>query len=464
MYSIRDIKQLVLSKEKSIEDICHKYLNQIEQTNNSLNAYITYTRNYAIEHSKTLDNELSFNKSIGSLAGVPFAVKDNIMVKDLKMTCASEFLRDFTAPYTATAVQRLIDAGAVLLGKTNLDEFAMGSLNEYSAFGECKNPINTAYSPGGSSGGSAVAVKSGMACFALGSDTGGSARLPAAFCGVFGLKPSYGAVSRYGLTAFASSLDQIGILANSSDDIKQVFEVISGYDEHDFTSVDYHFQKTLDEQEPIIGIPLEYYENLSPEMKELCEEYLSSLRNKGFKLIKLSLPLTRYALSAYMIISSAEAFSNLGRYDGVRYSKRTESPSSVQEMFVKSRSEGFGTEVKKRVMLGAYILQKEYYDSYYLKAMKLKENISMEFDQTFTQCDFLLTPVSANISVKLNHHTDETIHTYKNDQLLCPANLGGIPALSFPIKTLESGFSFSMQLMGKKCSEYKLLDLSEHLI
>ena len=397
---IQSIKQNKLSLVENIEF----FLRRIEENKhlNAFNIVFDYeVKNQAIR----IEKKIKEGKH-GKLAGLVTAVKDVLSIKDKPTTCSSKILKDFNALYTATAVQRLIDEDAIIIGKTNCDEFAMGSSNENSAFGNVLNPVDNSRVPGGSSGGSAAAVSAYLCDVSLGTDTGGSIRQPAAFCGVYGLKPTYGRVSRYGLTAFASSFDSIGPFANNVEDIAAVLEVISGIDSYDSTSYNisvpnFSNELPLSGNKPKIGIAKEYFsEGLSPEIKSAIDELIEKLRHDGFEIVNIELPLTDYTIAAYYILTTAEASSNLARYDGARYGYRAEDSQALVDMYKSSRSEGFGEEVKRRIMLGTYVLSAGYYDAYYRKAQKVRRLIKNDFDRAFSEVDLILTPTTPTTPLK----------------------------------------------------------------
>lgn len=406
----------------------------------------------------------------GRLAAALVAVKDNIAIKGKPLTCGSRILANFISPYDATVVSRLKAEDAVILGKTNLDEFAMGSSNENSAFGPVLNPHDTSRVPGGSSGGSAVAVASGLCQVALGSDTGGSIRQPAAFCGVYGMKPTYGRVSRFGLVAFASSLDQIGAFARHVEDLALVLQVISGHDPRDSTSAgepvpDYlSALDRIDFSGKTIGVPREYVtEEVQPEILRAVHSVADRFRQAGAQIVDISLPHTAYSIAAYYIICTAEASSNLARYDGARYGHRAAGVKNLQEMYRKSRSEGFGKEVKRRIMLGTYVLSSGYYDAYYRRAMKARTLIRRDFDAALSRCDLLLTPTTPTTAFKLNEKLRDPVSMYLSDIFTVSANLTGLPAMSVPAGRDEAGLPIGIQLMGRAFDEVTLLRAARFL-
>ena len=409
-----------------------------------------------------MDAKIAKGETISPLAGIPGAIKDNICTKGVATTCGSHMLENFVPPYNATVIEKLESQDAVILGKLNMDEFAMGSSTENSALGKTTNPWNPDYVPGGSSGGSAAAVASGSAIWALGSDTGGSIRQPASYCGVVGLKPTYGNVSRYGLIAYASSLDQIGPVTRDVRDAAIVLNAITGHDFHDSTSipgdrVDYTKALVKDVKGLRIGVPKEYFgEGLHPEVRVVLEKAIETYRNMGATIVDISLPTTKYALSAYYIIALAEASSNLARYDGVSYGLRVPADNLV-EMSTKTRTQGFGEEVQRRILLGTYVLSSGYYDAYYLKALKARRLIKNEFDAAFQECDVLLTPTAPNTAFKFGEKINDPLTMYLEDVCTVPVNLAGIPGISIPAGFGSNGMPIGMQLLAPAMGESTLL-------
>ncbi|MCP5064264.1 MAG: Asp-tRNA(Asn)/Glu-tRNA(Gln) amidotransferase subunit GatA, partial [Ignavibacteriae bacterium] len=394
---------------------------------------------------------------------------DVLAMQDKPLTCSSKILENFTSLYTSTAIQKLIDEDAIIIGKTNCDEFAMGSSNENSYFGVVKNPINNEYVPGGSSGGSAAAVAAQLCDVAIGTDTGGSIRQPASFCGVYGLKPSYGRVSRFGLNAFASSFDSIGPFGNNIQDVALVQEVLSGFDENDSTSENIKVPKlsslSVDTKNIKIGIPKEYFgEGLNSEISEAIETKIIFLREKGFQIEEISLPRTEYSISTYYILTTAEASSNLARFDGARYGYRTEGNVNLKQMYTKSRSEGFGDEVKRRIMLGTYVLSAGYYDAYYKKAQQVRRLIKKDFSDAFKKVDIILTPTTPTTAYKIGEKSDDPLEMYLGDIYTTSANLAGIPGLNIPIGNDSKGLPIGMQLMANQFEEELLLSFAKRII
>ncbi|HET8674338.1 MAG TPA: Asp-tRNA(Asn)/Glu-tRNA(Gln) amidotransferase subunit GatA [Blastocatellia bacterium] len=434
-----------------------------------LNAFITVAEESALRQAAALDRAAEAGEPLPPLAGAIIAVKDNMVIRDVRTTAGSRILYNYKPPYTATAVERLESAGAIIIGKTNCDEFAMGSSNENSAYGPVKNPWDTSRVPGGSSGGSAVAVAAGMAMGALGSDTGGSIRQPASLSGVVGLKPTYGRVSRYGLIAFGSSLDQIGPLARSVRDAARLLGVIAGRDERDSTSSntevdDYTQALTEDVRGLRVGVPREYYgEGLDPEVRASIETAIDRFKDLGAEIVEVSLPGTQYAVPVYYLIATAEASSNLARYDGVRYGFRAEDAETLKQMYSRTREEGFGAEVKRRIMLGTYALSAGYYDAYYGKAQKVRAIIEQDFRAAFASCDILATPTAPTPAFKLGEKADDPLEMYLSDIYTITANLAGVPGVSLPCGLSSAGLPIGIQLIGRHFDEAKLLRAAHNL-
>ncbi|MDO8686935.1 MAG: Asp-tRNA(Asn)/Glu-tRNA(Gln) amidotransferase subunit GatA, partial [Candidatus Berkelbacteria bacterium] len=410
-------------KEFSALELCQIYLKEIKEKDKKISAFLTLTEESALSQAKKVDGLISDGKEIPILAGVPCAVKDNILVEDVRCTAASKILENYIAPYDAFVVKKLKEQEAVILGKTNLDEFAMGSSTENSAFGATRNPHDLERVPGGSSGGSAAAVAANMACFALGSDTGGSIRQPASFCGIAGLKPTYGAVSRHGLMAYASSLDQIGPLAKTVDDCQIIFDIIKGQDESDSTSVDlnqeykkrFAFQNQRKISDLRIGLPKEYFlgeGKIDPEVEKIIRGAIKKYQEMGAKIEEISLPHTEYALSCYYIIADSEASSNLARFDGIKYGLSESKNKNLLDVYLQSRGEGFGSEARKRILLGTYILSVGHYEAYYSKAQKIRALIKRDFDKAFESVDAIMTPVSPTPAFKIGEKINDPITMY----------------------------------------------------
>ena len=429
---------LYRNRDLTATEVITSVFEEIDKVDGDIRAFITLCRDRALEDARRADSKIAAGEPLDPMTGVPVAIKDNMAIRDVPTTCASKILEGYVPPYTSTAVERLRGAGAIVVGKTNLDEFAMGSSNENSGFFVTRNPHDLERVPGGSSGGSAASVAAGMSLVALGSDTGGSIRTPASFCGVVGMKPTYGRVSRYGLVAFASSLDQIGPLAKSVRECAQVLEIISGFDHYDSTSADTavdEYVKNLDQpiKETRIGIPKEYFiPGMDPEVKAKIEAGIRLYETLGCQIEEISLPHTEYAVATYYLIATAEASSNLARFDGVRYGLREGENATLGEMYRRTRAAGFGKEVKRRILLGTYALSAGYYDAYYLKAQQVRTLIRREFDAAFKDHDVLVAPVSPTPAFKLGEKTDDPLQMYLNDVCTIPVSIAGLPAISVP--------------------------------
>lgn len=461
-----EFASMLRAKEVSAKEITQSVLARIEQTEPSVDAFLSVNAENALQQAEKVDAKIAAGETIGALAGIPVAVKDNICTKGTATTCASKMLENFVPPYDATVVEKLAAADAVIPGKVNMDEFAMGGSCENSAFKATKNPWDLTRVPGGSSGGSAACVAACEVPLSLGSDTGGSVRCPAGLCGIVGLKPTYGAVSRFGLVAFASSLDQIGPFARTVDDTALLFSVISGQDAgRDATSKPYTFSG-LEKMESLnglrVGIPKEYYgEGVAADVKEAVLKAVEQLRGLGAQVVEVSLPSTPYALSAYYIISSAEASSNLSRYDGVKYGYSGKRDGTLNDLYLSTRTEGFGMEVKRRIMLGTYVLSSGYYDAYYKRAKMLQRLIGEEFDKAFAQCDVLVTPTTPTTAFRLGEKTNDPLAMYASDICTTTANIAGLPGVSVPCGFDAQGLPIGMQLLGPKWSESKLLGVAK---
>lgn len=450
-------------KEFSASELTKAFLNRIGKLDKKISAFLTITEDSALLEAKKIDDLISAGKNISILAGIPLAVKDNILVEGVKATCASRILENYIAPYDATCIKKLKKLGAIILGKTNLDEFAMGSSTEHSGFSPTKNPHDLTRVPGGSSGGSAAAVAADLCCYALGSDTGGSIRQPASFCGVVGLKPTYGAVSRYGLIAFASSLDQIGPIAKTAEDAQIVLQAISGKDPLDSTSVEQETRNKKQEtniEELRIGIPKEYFvEGIDKEVEKIIKQAIKKIEEMGAKIEEISLPHTKYALAIYYLIMPSEASANLARYDGIKYGL-SKSNKDLLGVYLKSRAEGFGDEVKRRIMLGTYALSAGYYDAYYLKAQKVRTLIKDDFDKAFKKVDAIFTPTSPSPAFKLGEKIDDPLLMYLSDIFTASVNLVGLPAISVPVGSVGK-LPVGLQIIGKPFEENKILEISK---
>ena len=458
-----ELGKKIKAKEVTVVEAVQEALDAVEKKEKDVNSFVTVMRKEALEKAKEVQEKIDNGELTGPLAGVPVAIKDNMCTKGTLTTCSSKILRNFVPTYTAQAVANLEEAGAVIIGKTNMDEFAMGSTSETSAFGPTKNPWNTEHVPGGSSGGSCAAVAAEECSYALGSDTGGSIRQPSSFCGVTGIKPTYGTVSRYGLIAYGSSLDQIGPVAKDVTDCATILEVIASHDTKDSTSVereDYDFTSALvDDVKGIkIGIPKDYFgEGLDHEVKEAVLAAAKVLEQKGAIVEEFDLSLVEYAIPAYYTIACAEASSNLERFDGVKYGYRAKEYQGLHNMYKKSRSEGFGAEVKRRIMLGSFVLSSGYFDAYYLKALRTKALIKKAFDKAFEKYDIILGPAAPTTAPKLGESLSDPLKMYLGDIYTISVNLAGLPGISLPCGTDSKGLPIGLQLIGDCFAEKKLI-------
>lgn len=458
------LSELLAKKECSSVELTQSVLDRIQKKDPEIGAYLTVSGEEALKKAAEVDEKRGKGETLSPLAGIPMGIKDNICTRGIRTTCASRILENFVPPYDAFVMEKLHAADAVILGKLNMDEFAMGSSTENSYFQKTHNPWNLDCVPGGSSGGSAASVASGEAVVSLGSDTGGSIRQPAAYCGIVGLKPTYNSVSRYGLVAFASSLDQIGPLGRSVKDVAMLYSTICGRDPHDATSAlreypDFAAGIKKDITGLRVGIPKEYFgEGVSEDVKTAVWNVARTLEKAGAVLVDVSLPSTDYALSAYYIIASAEASSNLARFDGVKYGYRAKEYANLTEMYENTRSEGFGAEVKRRIMLGTYVLSSGYYDAYYKKAKFTQLRIQEEFRSAFDSCDLLLTPTTPETAFRLGERVDDQVKMYMNDILTVTVNIAGLPGLSMPCGFDRKGLPVGCQLIGPKFSEQTLFN------
>ncbi len=453
----------IKAKEVSVTEAVRASLDAIKAKEEKVNSFVTVDEEGALKRAKEVQKLIDSGSLTGPLAGVPVAIKDNMCTKGLLTTCSSKILENFVPTYTAEAVRRLEDAGAVIIGKTNMDEFAMGSTTETSAYGETKNPWNMAHVPGGSSGGSCAAVSAEECSFALGSDTGGSIRQPSSFCGVTGMKPTYGTVSRYGLIAYGSSLDQIGPITKDVTDCATVLEIIAGHDTKDATSVsreDTDFTAALvdDVKGMKIGIPKDYFgEGLNIEVRDAVLSAVRTLEEKGAVVEEFDLGLVKYAIPAYYVIACAEASSNLARFDGVKYGYRTKEYEGLHNMYKKSRSEGFGAEVKRRIMLGSFVLSSGYYDAYYLKALRVKGLIKKAFDEAFAKYDVIIAPAAPTTAPKLGESLKNPIQMYLGDIYTISVNLAGLPGISLPCGMDKNGLPVGIQMIGDCFKEKNII-------
>ena len=462
---LKELSDLVKSKQVKPSEIVDAFSERTSEIEPNINSYVTNLIDKSLDESKQRDEELEKLDQVPDLFGLPIAVKDNISTKGIRTTCSSKILENYIPPFDATVVEKLKKQGYILTGKTNLDEFAMGSSTENSAFFPTKNPWDYERVPGGSSGGSAAAVGAGIVPAALGSDTGGSIRQPAAFCGVVGLKPTYGRVSRYGLVAFASSLDQIGPITRNVEDCALLLNVIAGKDPKDSTSADMDVPDYLsyigkDIKGIKIGLPKEFFiKGLDSEIKETVLNAAKQLEKEGAEILEVSMPTTRYAIEAYYIIAPSEASSNLARYDGVRYGYRAKDYKDLEEMYSKTRDEGFGAEVKRRIMLGTYSLSSGYYDAYYLKAQKVRTLIYQDFMNAFKSVDLLLTPTTPDVAFKIGEKVSDPLQMYLSDIFTVSVNMAGVPGISLPCG-FKDGMPVGMQLIGKPFDEGRILQVA----
>ncbi|MFM2433190.1 MAG: hypothetical protein RLZZ511_4404 [Cyanobacteriota bacterium] len=459
MASIRELHQQLTKKERSATEITQAALQRIEAVDGKVNSFLTVTADHALERAKSIDAKIAAGEEIGLLAGIPIGVKDNICTKGVSTTCASKILQNFVPPYDATVNQKLLDAGAIMVGKTNMDEFAMGGSTETSAFKKTANPWNLDCVPGGSSGGSASAVAADECVVSLGSDTGGSIRQPASFCGIVGMKPTYGLVSRFGLVAFASSLDQIGPFGRSVEDCAILLNAIAGYDAKDSTSLkvevpDYTTFLKADLKGKKIGVIKETFgEGLDSSVADVTQKAIDQLKALGAEIIEVSCPTFRYGIAAYYIIAPSEASANLARYDGVKYGDRIEDAANLLEMYKETRAQGFGPEVKRRIMIGTYALSAGYYDAYYLRAQKVRTLIKQDFEKAFGQVDVLVSPTAPTTAFKLGEKFADPLSMYLNDLMTIPVNLAGLPGMSVPCGFDAAGLPVGLQIVGNVLRE-----------
>ena len=457
------LHDMLVNKEITSLELTQAVLARIDEVEGDVQAYLTVTRDEALAQAKSVDEKIARGEEIAFLEGIPGAIKDNICTKGVKTTCASRILQKFVPPYDATVVQKLAAQNPVVLGKTNLDEFAMGGSTENSAFHPTHNPWNTDCVPGGSSGGSAAAVAAGTAVWALGSDTGGSIRQPASFCGVVGMKPTYGRVSRYGLVAYASSLDQIGPITKDVTDCANILNIIAGRDEMDSTSIDSvvpDYTKSLvqDVKGLKIGLPKEYFvKGMDPEVEGAVKAAVKQLESLGAEVVEISLPNTDYAISTYYLIAPAEAATNLARYDGVSYGERAEDAADLVEMMTKTRSQYLGEEVKRRIMIGNYALSAGYYDAYYLKALKVRRLVKEDYDKAFKEVDVIICPAAPSVAYKIGEKIDNPLEMYLQDACTVPLNLAGLPGISVPCGYNKDKMPIGMQIIGKALDEETLI-------
>ena len=462
--TVHELQEKIKNKELTIKEITEAYINRINEKEKDVQAFVTELTDEAKKSAEEIQSKVEKGEITGEFAGIPIGIKDNICTKGIKTTCSSRMLENFVSPYDATVMEKINSENMIDLGKLNMDEFAMGGSTEYSYFHPTRNPWNLNKVPGGSSGGSAAAVASNMVPWALGSDTGGSIREPAAFCGVVGLKPTYGLVSRYGLVAFASSLDQIGPITKDVQDAAMLLNIIAGHDKKDTTStdrpkVDYTKALKNDVKGLKIGVPKEFFgEGINEEVKEQLQKAIETYKELGAEVEEFSLDIAQYALATYYIIACAEASSNLGRFDGIRYTYRTKEFKSLKEIYKKSRSEGFGPEVKRRIILGTYVLSSGYYDAYYKKAQQVRTLVMNEFNKGFEKYDVILTPTSPTVAFDIGSKSNNPLEMYLADICTVSVNIAGLPGISIPCGVDKEGMPVGMQLIGNKFSEETILN------
>ena len=461
--TVHELQEKIKNKELTVTEITKAYVDRIKEKEPEVQAFITELTEEGMKQAEEIQAKMDKGEEVGKLAGIPIGIKDIICTKGVKTTCASKMLENFVAPYDATVMNKINAEEMIDLGKLNMDEFAMGGSTEYSYFKKTRNPWDLSRVPGGSSGGSAASVAANMVPWALGTDTGGSIRQPASFCGVVGLKPTYGLVSRYGVVAFASSLDQVGVFTKDVQDCAELLNVIAGYDEMDTTSVDVgpkDYTKSL--QKDIkglkIGVPKEFYgEGINPEVKASLEKAIDEYKKMGAEVEEFSLDIANYALATYYIIACAEASSNLGRYDGIRYTYRSPEAKTLKEIYKKSRSEAFGAEVKRRIILGTYVLSSGYYDAYYKKAQQVRTLVMNEFNKAFEKYDIIVTPVSPTTAFKLGERSTNPMEMYLADICTVSVNIAGLPGMSVPCGIDSQGLPIGMQIIGNKFSEETII-------
>jgi len=460
--TINQAHQGLLDKEFSAVELCRSYLENIKEKDKDIFAFLSVDKEQAIKQAEQVDETIKGGGRLPFLAGIPCAIKDNILVEGLKCTAASRMLENYIAPYQATVIKKLKKEKAVILGKTNLDEFAMGASGENSAFGPTKNPCDLTRVTGGSSSGSAAAVAADMAIFSLGSDTAGSIRYPASFCGVVGLKPTYGSISRFGLISMASSLDQIGPLAKNINDCKIVFDAIRGKDEMDSTSVDIRREsKDFKIKDLKIGVPKEYFiKGVDKEVERIIKEAIGKYEAMGAKIIEVSLPHTEYAVATYYLIMPCEISANLARYDGIKYGDRNKEADNLMQVYLHSRGKGLGDEVRRRIILGTYALSSGYYDAYYLRAQKVRTLIRQDFEKAFKKADVLMTPVAPSPAFKIGEKIEDPLKMYLCDVFTGPVSLAGLPAVSLPVGKTDN-LPVGLQIIGQPFEEDKILEISK---
>lgn len=464
--TVHELQEKLKSKELTIVDITKAYVDRINEKEKNVQAFITTLEEEALKQAKEIEKQVEKGEITGALAGIPIGIKDNICTKGIKTTCGSKMLENFIAPYDATVMEKIKEENMINLGKLNMDEFAMGSSTEHSYFKTTKNPWNLNKVPGGSSGGGGAAVAGGLVPWALGSDTGGSIRQPASFCGVVGLKPTYGLVSRYGLVAYASSLDQIGPITKDVKDAALLLNILAGHDEKDTTSskiakIDYTKALKNDVKGVKIGIPREFFgEGINEEVKKCLQQAIEKYKELGAVIEEFSLDISKYALAAYYIIACAEASSNLGRFDGIRYTYRTPEFKNLKEIYKKSRSEGFGEEVKRRIILGTYVLSSGYYDAYYKKAQQVRTLVMNEFHKAFEKYDVIITPTSPVAAFDIGAKSNNPLEMYLSDICTVSVNVAGLPGISIPCGVNKEGMPIGMQVIGNKFKEETILNVA----
>ena len=464
--TVHELKEKIKNKELTITQIVQAYIEEIEKKEKDVQAFVTIQKKEALEKAKELDEKISKGEDIGKLTGIPIGIKDNICTKGIRTTCSSKMLENFISPYDATVMEKINEEDMINLGKLNMDEFAMGSSTETSYFKITKNPWDLTKIPGGSSGGSAASVAANMVPWALGTDTGGSIRQPASLCGVVGLKPTYGLVSRYGIVAFASSLDQVGVLTKDVQDCAELLNVIVGKDEKDTTSKDigekdYTSSLRKDIKGIKIGVPREFFaEGINLEVKETVKSTIERYKEMGAEVEEISLNVAQYALATYYIIACAEASSNLGRFDGIRYGYRTKNFRDLKELYKNSRSEGFGAEVKRRIILGTYVLSSGYYDAYYKKAQQVRTLVMNEFEKAFEKYDVIITPTSPTTAFKIGEKSNNPLEMYLADICTVSINIAGLPGISIPVGVDKDNMPIGMQIIGNRFQEETILNVA----
>ncbi|EGV38562.1 Asp-tRNA(Asn)/Glu-tRNA(Gln) amidotransferase subunit GatA [Neisseria weaveri] len=467
-YTLKQASELLHSKQISATELAQEYLNAIDARNPAINGYTTLNKELTLAEAKAADERLAAGNA-GILTGVPIAFKDIFCQQGWRSACSSKMLDNFVSPYTATVVQNLLNEGMVTLGRTNMDEFAMGSTNETSFYGATKNPWNVENVPGGSSGGSAAVVAARLAPAALGSDTGGSIRQPASHCGITGIKPTYGVVSRFGMVAYASSFDQAGPMAQTAEDCAILLNAMASFDERDSTSLERAKEDyTRDLNQPLkglkVGLPKEYFgEGMSADVQKTVQTAIDLLKAQGAEMVEVSLPQTELSIPAYYVLASAEASTNLSRYDGVRYGHRAEQFGNLEELYSNTRAEGFGSEVKRRIMIGTYVLSHGYYDAYYLKAQKLRRLVANDFQTALQQCDIILAPTAPTAAPKLGSDINDPVQMYLSDIYTIAVNLAGLPAMTLPAGFSSDGLPIGVQLIGNYFAEAKLLGVAHQM-